>query len=970
MVLRRIGRILAAAGQSHVDAGHTCGTGILPVGLRGIGILPMVHGLEAHATLERCSHAIALLAVGSFPRVLSEVFLMRIETVFRLFLVLAVALSTTASGSEVVTWDFSKGLHGWKGNSYVAGLAVTAEGLAFRSTGIDPWIEGPAIDLPGTGLTRVRVRMKSDADPHGELFYGPAFQAGRSVRFTVQNDGQWHEYALLIAEPLGRGTRLRLDPAASAGQIVVAWIRVETLSPVQPPQFRVPERPARGTVEPASVTSGALRIEHYRGRWGDFVIQADGVEMAAGYTAEMVGLMLDGQAHWLELNRADFSCVAGRGGGLSATATLAGPRGEQWRVTRNFKAGPHPGSILVETTFVIDTDSEVLHLPWLTLFPGLGTFGQRKAQGLLAGLEYLDDEPSSSQADLTTPEHVRRVPEPVKITFPLMAIGHEGRYVGLIWEPSDAVAAVFDSPDRIYSSGAHVMALSAPGVGDERLENALVALTPFRLAAHQPLTVRTTLIGGRGQSIVPAVRKYVEIHGLPPVPHVAGGLDAAVTLLAHGWLDSAINEGGLFRHAVWGESFKAGPAGDAIMFMDWLANHAGDPDLVSRLRDGRDLAMTRMPPGQPYMSGVSHVRPPMVPMVFGGVPPYVERRRADAGSLLARFDEQGIKEYQPGKIDYSRTHFANHANGHSAPDVANILEAATLAADRDLVERGLALLDKQTSLYANTVPRGAQVWEIPLHTPDILACAHLVKAYTLGYMISGNPAHLEQARYWAWTGVPFVYLANPTEGEVGHYATIAVLGATNWQAPVWLGLPVQWCGLVYASALHLLSEQDREGPWATIAKGITAASLQMTWPTTDRQRQGLLPDFFHLRAQISDGPAINPGTVQAHVPELFDRGTLYSVRRLENTGWFLHAPCAIRDLRETEGSISFIVDGWSNRAFHVLLSGVERAPTATIRPLEPDATPILGRGPGTQFNAQQGLLTITLSGPAEIELRF
>ncbi len=29
------------------------GTGILPVGLGGIGILPMLHGLEAHATLNR-----------------------------------------------------------------------------------------------------------------------------------------------------------------------------------------------------------------------------------------------------------------------------------------------------------------------------------------------------------------------------------------------------------------------------------------------------------------------------------------------------------------------------------------------------------------------------------------------------------------------------------------------------------------------------------------------------------------------------------------------------------------------------------------------------------------------------------------------------------------------------------------------------------------------------------------------------
>ena len=84
----------------------------------------------------------------------------------------------------------------------------------------------------------------------------------------------------------------------------------------------------------------------------------------------------------------------------------------------------------------MDQDRDVIHLPWLTLFPGLGTFGERKTQGLFAGLEYLEDEPSSSEADITTAEHIRRAPDPVKVTFPLMAIAHEGRYVGLVWEPS------------------------------------------------------------------------------------------------------------------------------------------------------------------------------------------------------------------------------------------------------------------------------------------------------------------------------------------------------------------------------------------------------------------------------------------------------------------------------------------------------------------------------------------------------
>ncbi len=245
-------------------------------------------------------------------------------------------------------------------------------------------------------------------------------------------------------------------------------------------------------------------------------------------------------------------------------------------MTRRFGPGPQLGTISVETEFVVDRDREVVHLPWLTLFPGLGTFGEHKTQGLFAGLEYLDDEPSSSEADITTPEHVRRVPDPVKITLPLMAIANSNRYIGLIWEPSDMVGAVFDSPDRIFGSGAHVMALTAPAVGAIRFENQLAAHTPFTLKSNQPLRVRAIIIGGHGETIVPTVQKYVELRELPKVPEFKGGFDAAVTLLAHGWLDSAINEGGLFRHAVWGSSFGAGPAADAVMYMDWLADQVRD----------------------------------------------------------------------------------------------------------------------------------------------------------------------------------------------------------------------------------------------------------------------------------------------------------------------------------------------------------------------------------------------------------
>ena len=879
--------------------------------------------------------------------------------------------AAAASGDTVVSWDFTQGLHGWTGNRQVADLAVATEGMAFRSTGGDPWIEGPPVDLPGEGVTRVTVRMKSSADAGGELFYGERFEAGRSVRFSVQADDRWRDYPLIIREPLGKRTRFRLDPAVGAGAIVIASIRAEVLPVIAPPEFAKPHRPGTEAVEPLALRCGTLVLRHYQGRWGQFTVEADGAEMACGYDAELIGWLREGKPQWLRLDGADFACTRDDAG-LVSRATLKDNDGATWQLTRRFQAGAKPGTIAVETTVVTDRDRDVIYVPWLTLFPGLGTFGAQKTQGLFAGLEYLAEEPSSSEADISTPEHVRRVPDPVKITFPLMAVVREGRYVGLMWEPSGTVAAVFDSPDRIYDSGAHVMALTAPAVGAARFENDLVAHTPLRLKANEPLRARAVILGDRGDTIIPAVKKYVALKGMPDVPEVRGGFGAAVELLAHGWLDSDINEGGIFRHAVWGDKFGAQPAGDAIMYIDWLANHVRDTELRDRLNDARDLAVTKMPRGAPWLSTVSHTRTPSAPFVFGGIYPYVAQRLRQAKGLLGNFDERGVKPYRPGKVDYGKTHFAQHANGHAGVDVVRILEVATLSADAELARRALELLDKQTALYANTVPRGAQVWEMPLHTPDILASAHLVKAYTLGYLLSGRERYLEQARYWAWTGVPFLYLVNPTKGEVGPYATIAVLGATNWKAPCWFGRPVQWCGLVYASALHLLAQYDREGPWEQIAKGITAAGVQMTWPAADKKRQGLLPDFFHLRTQISDGPAINPGTVQAHLPELFDKGRLYDIKKLARKGWFIHAPCRILDVREETDQVTISVEGWDRKTCYLLLSGVSQQPAQVdVRALR--LGPAVGqpfRPVQPSFQADQRLMAITVVEPSEIRIVY
>ncbi|MDQ2730317.1 MAG: hypothetical protein M3Y56_01545, partial [Armatimonadota bacterium] len=330
--------------------------------------------------------------------------------------------------------------------------------------------------------------------------------------------------------------------------------------------------------------------------------------------------------------------------------------------------------------------------------------------------------------------------------------------------------------------------------------------------------------------------------------------------------------------------------------------------------------------------------------------------------LLGRFEPDGSVLYHPspGHPDYGKTHFAPDANGLTAQIVRSLLESAALTGDPQLIREGLRLL-RALNKFDNTVPRGAQTWEVPLHTPDILASAHLVRAYTIGYELSGDPQFLERARYWAWTGVPLVYLRNPTGGAVGPYATIAVLGATGWVAPVWIGLPVQWCGLVYADSLYRLERHDPHGPWRQIADGITASGIQQTWPRGSGDRQGLLPDSFNLSNQTRNDPAINPGTVLANATRLFNRPVLYDFRSFVKSGLLVHAPGSITDPVEKQSQISFTVNGWPTAPYSILVAGCKTAPQVRLngQPASPA---------DQQYVEGQGWLILRVEGKVKVEI--
>jgi hypothetical protein len=745
------------------------------------------------------------------------------------------------------------------------------------------------------------------------------------------------------------------------------------------PQWPKPAPPELGPGALA-VRSRDLEILHSPNALGAFVVKVANQPMAIGQTRPMLGYLADGQLRWLDLANAKEQRAEARSEGKSVRCRFqcADTDGARWQIKQQFSPARLAGAIDITTEVTVDQERAVAFLPMLMIFPGAGTFGEAKGQALLAGLEYLENEPSSSEADVIGPASQRQVPDNSKLTFPLMALQRDNRYLGLTWQMRPHFSALFDSPDRIFASGGHVMGVLFPGSDRKnREEGKLLPKEAQVLSAGQPITLVATIMGGPGKSIVPPVQQYIALRGLPSLPVPRSGEDAAaagagtqalqqyVSVAAGGWLDSKLREGNLFRHAIAGGNFQPGRAADAALWMDWLGVQTHDPALAGRLKETAKAALAEVPPADLNFAGVGHVRFPVEALVYGHVAENAERAEQSGRSLLGTFAADGSMKYHPhpGGVDYGKTHFTDEATGFTARPVLDLLEAAAFSGNRELLDAALSRLHAMDK-FRNGVPRGAQTWECPLHTPDILASAWMVRACTLGYELSGQPELLEQAQYWAWTGVPFVYLVNPTPQAIALYATIAVYGATQWKAPVWLGLPVQWCGLVYADALYRLVRDDPRGPWKKLADGITASGIQQTWPQTDTEKQGLLPDSFVLRSQTRNGPAINPATLEACAVRYFAEPPVYDFWCFRQNGLRVHAPGEIKHAQEKKGQVSFKTESWVDRPYYVLINGLAARPRLKIN------GKITECSAPHQFLEKEGRLLLQLEGKPRVEIQL
>ncbi|HNU99020.1 MAG: hypothetical protein KA191_04585 [Verrucomicrobia bacterium] len=890
---------------------------------------------------------------------------------------LVLASTSSAHPASLPSWDFTKAAdrQGWQPTHDLGPITGSAEGMVLSITGSDPYSSGPVRDYPPDTPLWLHIRLKSDQGGMAQIFYFNTHATEEnSIRFAVPGGGQWHD-AKVRLPALGPSYRLRFDPPGTSGTCVLNRLRFEPRVAFHPPIWPSPAPPTLGP-DAVTLESGDLKLIHGRGGLGEFEVHVAGQRLACGNNRALIGYVHNNQVRWfpygygadavVTIEHQPLSLLADRtiGGAIRARAVCTDPDGARWQIEQAFTLN-QAGALGASTRVSVDQDRAVLYLPVFTLLAGLGDFGTNKIQALLAGVEYLDNEPSSSTADLNPPASDRQVPDILKLTFPLMALAAQERYVGLAWNRDQPnTCAVFDSPDRFFGSQSHLMGLLFPGSdGVNREESSLLPYDTVTLAANRSVTVSALLLGGRGGAVVPAVQQYVRLFGLPPVPEIGMSTGSFFALAARGWLDSQIRDGNRYRHAAPG--FSSGPSADAALYMDWLALKVGDTELAARLRTGAQAALALVSPANYNSAQVGHVTYPLPALIYGAVSDNAVAAQAHGNALLGRFQPDGSVHYQKpaNGLDYGRTHWAPDANGLTAAVLESLLADALFSGNpvlRTLGLRHLRALDK----FRNTVPRGAQTWEIPLHTPDILASAHLVRVYTIGFELTRDPDFLEQARYWAWTGVPFVYLTPPTSNPVGVYGTIPVLGATAWVAPNWIGLPVQWCGLVYADALYRFARHDPGGPWKRIADGIAAAGIQHCYPIDDPDFRGLLPDSYNLRSQTRNGPAINPATVLASAVRLLDEQPLYTFAAFNRHGLLVHAPGEITAIEERTDGVRFTVNTWSARSCSVLINGLTRAPA-----LEINGQPV-GLGSPHQFLAVDGRLILQVSGSTTVNLLY
>lgn len=750
--------------------------------------------------------------------------------------------------TAVQTWQFPAQAEGWILEKHLE----RGEAGILRSTGEDPILVSPPIQVEARAT--VMLRMKTTAAGPGQVFWVAQGAEGPSetarTEFATQPDGEWHEYRIdcAIDEPL---RAIRIDPATAAGDIEISSVKVlrRKLHPIEITAIQHDEEwvrihvrnhapePLWATINRFSVQLPARDELVYRQKQQGQTVRVEvhvrGYPVTTRVSA-VPSTPLD--RSWMVLDGKDVHVLVDPKGQnirlwrhrqeVGVICPIVGRLGEPVSLgvsgNESFLVLEAPDGTRVELQVVNDELHFAIQAEQEVEGPVLRVKGPLE-QGLLPGVEYLGKgETSSSSLDIHGVERFRYAPPPRHVTMPFMAVLTEKAGLAMRWEQPGTAQPVFATPNFFEGTAEHRLALRGknlrgvirigPGFPEERLENSILWA--------------------------------VQANGLPELPKPPRDAAAQMALCREAFESSELKSPeGPWYHAIIPGGRRAPET------PQWFADH-----LSTWFRLTGEIRQEAPVPGG------SHLENSAIFFLTGRGPEWLNWQTARARKLIQDQKPDGSYRYA-GK--FAEGHFEDTASGYCAHPAMQLLEFVRATGNAEAKEAGLRTLEFMKRFRT---PRGAQTWECPLHAPDLLASAYLVKAYLLGYELTGNPEYKDLATRWAVSGVPFIY--QWPDRPTMLYATTATLCATNYEAPVWIGRPVQWCGLVYADAILDLAPYDTSIDWRKLAEGILISGEQQQY--TAGTSKGLLADSLLLDSQKLAPYDINPDTL------------VYLRQRLEN----------------------------------------------------------------------------------------
>ena len=524
---------------------------------------------------------------------------------------------------------------------------------------------------------------------------------------------------------------------------------------------------------------------------------------------------------------------------VSATRTLVDPDGVSFAVTVTFGVRDTSAFLPATLSVVPNAPRTVLHVSGPSVEVGLETEASA-VRVLVSGSEWTTSLPSGRAAPFGDYIEHLGTPDPKTLAQPFLGVTTSaGLTAGLVFSPAQSWSQGGSSPafrlvapnhdDGRTTALAELLLPSAPGWVP--LGEALAAI-PYAAKSGETLKLTAELFAVDGDLADALEATAAHLGNTTPA---AFDMAEVLSRLAKGAPTATVAQ-----LDVAGAPSLGAPASIAIARrLGWLAPNAAMTTAANNWASAAKSDSARAQDGR-YWSGL------FAAYTEAWAPGALAARAVALDAALAAGPLSGV---EPSLVQEFEAPGARGA-GFAARLALGYLDLAWATGHAATRTTGLDLLAKAGDDF-----RGGRLeLGIPASAPVLGTAVDLLLARLAAHRLTGDAAHLAEARRIAFASIAFVVRQDPpgTPSGDARYSAVPAFGSREFVTSL-LGTASSQEGARLANALLELRDLDTSSDWLTFADGLLGAVIERMGPT------GLVPASWAWRPNgPPDGPNVLP----------------------------------------------------------------------------------------------------------------